>query len=120
MEGPRDAIAYYVRARAWWEVLTSSENMQIIVGILGTLITIGLVGTAWIRTRHGRTAVKNFLAQIDDIRARRKDDPVKCEEDLFELRNTVLEGVTDGRITQEGYEIIDAKIDKCLEELHRK
>lgn len=120
MEGPRDAIAYYVRARAWWEVLTSSENMQIIVGILGTLITIGLVGTAWIRTRHGRTAVKNFLAQIDDIRARRKDDPVKCEEELFELRNTVLEGVTDGRITQEGYEIIDAKIDKCLEELHRK
>jgi hypothetical protein len=120
MEGPLDAIAHYVRASAWWEVLASSESVQIILAILGTLITIGLIGTAWIRTRHGRTAVKNFLAQIDDIRVRRKDDPAKCEEELFELRNTVLEGVTDGKITQEGYGIIDAKIDKCLEELHRK
>ena len=94
--------------------------MQIILGLVGTLITVGLVGAAWIRTRHGRVTVRNFLVQIDDICARRKDDPAKCEEELFKLRNTVLEGVTDGRITQEGYEIIDAKIDKCLEGLHRK
>jgi len=120
MDGPYEATAHYVRALAWWETLFRPETLQVILGLLGTGLTVALVGTAWIRTRRGRSVVKNFLNEIDDVYSRFKTNPRKCEEELYRLRNTVLEGVTDGKITQESYEIVDKRIDKYLEELRKQ
>lgn len=119
MDRPRNAIAHYVRASAWWEILAKPENLSLVLGLVGILITVGLIGTAWIRTRKGKATVRTFSIRIDEVCAKHKDDPRKCEEELRRLRNTAFEGVTDGRITQEGYEIIQAKIDKCLKEVAR-
>jgi hypothetical protein len=120
MNGPCKATAYYVHASAWWETLFNSQNLQVILGALGTVLTVALLGTAWIRTRKRRSIIKTFLDEIDDVYLKFKTNPQICEEELYRLRNTILEGLTDGKITEENYDILDRKIDKYMEELQKK
>jgi hypothetical protein len=120
MNGPCVAIAHYVQARAWWETLLRPEIVQVILGLLGTVLTVALVGTAWIRTRKRRSIIKTFLDEIDDVYLRFKTNPQICEEELYRLRNTILEGLTDGKITEENYDILDRKIDKYMKELQEQ
>ncbi len=47
MNGPYEAIAHYVRERAWWETLFRPE-IQLILG-LAVVLTVALVGIEWIR-----------------------------------------------------------------------
>lgn len=61
--------------------------------------------------------MKNFLAEIDDVYFKFKTQRQKCEEELSRLRNTILEGVTEGKITEGNYEIIEKRIDKHMKEL---
>jgi len=120
MNGPCEATAYYVRARAWWETLLRPENLQILLGLVGIVLTVALVGTAWIRTRKRRSIIKTFLDEIDDVYSKYKTNPQICEEELYRLRNTILEGLTDGKITEEHYAILDRKIDKYMKELQEQ
>jgi hypothetical protein len=120
MDGPYEAIAHYERAQTWWELLRRPENLQIVLGLVGTVFTVALVGTAWVKTRKRRGIVKAFLNEIDDVYSKYKTNPRKCEEELYRLRNTVLEGLTDGKITEENYNIVDNKIDKYMKELKKQ
>jgi hypothetical protein len=120
MNGPCEATAYYVHALAWWETMFNSQNLQAILGALGILLTVALLGTAWIRTRKRRSITKTFLDEIDDVYLKFKTNPRTCEEELYRLRNTILEGLTDGKITEENYGILDRKIDKYMKELEDK
>jgi hypothetical protein len=36
------------------------------------------------------------------------------------LRSTILEGLTDGKITEENYNILDSRIDKYMKELQKQ
>ena len=63
--------------------------------------------------------MKTFLAEIDDVYFKFKTERQKCEAALFRLRNTILEGLTDGKITQENYDVIDKRIDKYMDELRK-
>jgi hypothetical protein len=118
MNGPINETATW-RILAWWEILFRPENVQVILGFLGVMLTVGFVGVAWVRSRKTRGIVKTFLNQIDDVYSRLKNEPQKCEEELDRLRNTILEGLTDGKINEENYNIIDKKIDKYMEELQK-
>jgi hypothetical protein len=120
MNATCEATAYYVHALSWWENLFNSQNLQVILGALGTVLTVALIGTAWIRTRKRRGITKTFLDEIDDVYSKFKTDRKTCEEELYRLRNTILEGLTDGKITEENYDILDRKIDKCMKELQEK
>ena len=120
MDRPYDITAQYVRAQAWWEILVRPDVMQAMLALLGTVLTIGLVGGTWVRSRKRRGIVKTFLAEIDDVYSRFKTDPQKCEEELYALRNTILEGMTDGKITEDNYDILDKRIDKYVTELSQK
>jgi hypothetical protein len=60
------------------------------------------------------------LDEIDDVYLKFKTNPQICEEELYRLRNTILEGLTDGKITEENYDILDRKIDKYMEDLQKK
>jgi hypothetical protein len=120
MDGAHEATAHYVRVRAWWETLFSSENLQVILGVLGTVLTVGLLGGAWVRSRKRMGVIKAFLDEIDEVYSRNKMNPRKCEEELYRLRNTILEGLTDGKITEEHYDILDKKIDKYMKELEEE
>jgi hypothetical protein len=117
MDGPYDITAQYVRAQAWWELMVRPDVMQTLVAVLGTTLTLGLVGGTWFRSRKRRNLVKAFLADADDVYSRLKAYPKNCEDELYALRNTVLEGLTDGKLTEENYEIIDKRIDKYVAEL---
>jgi len=64
--------------------------------------------------------VKTFLAEIDDVHSRSKTDPKKCEEELCRLRNTILEGLTQGKISEENYDIIDRRLDKYMSEISKE
>jgi hypothetical protein len=117
MAGPYDITAQYVRAQAWWAFLVRPDVMQTMLAALGTTLTLGLVGGTWFRSRKRRNLVKAFLTQVNDVYSKLKTDPKKCEEELYALRNTVLEGLTEGKITEENYEIVDKRIEKYVAEL---
>jgi len=120
MDRPHNATAYYRLPPAWWENLFRPEILQVIVGLVGIVLTIALVIPAWVRTRRKGGIIKTFLNEIDDVYTRFKTDPRKCEEELYRLRNTILEGLTDGKISEESYDILDKRIDKYMEELQKQ
>jgi hypothetical protein len=117
---PHEAIARYVHARAWWETLFRPDVAQAVLGLVGTVLTVALIGTAWVRSRKRRNVVKTFLNEISDVFSRFKADPPRCEEELSRLRNTILEGFTGGRISEDNYNVLDKKIDECVKELQRQ
>ncbi len=95
MDGPHEATAHYVRARAWWEPLLSVDMVNIYIGILGFVaLPFALLGIDWVRTRRKRAATKALLNKIDEVYSMFKMDPRKCEEELYTLKKTLLEGVT--------------------------
>ena len=102
------------------EYLNRTDVIQALFGILGTVLTVVLIGGTWFRSRKRRDIVKAFLAEIDDVYSRLKTDPKKCEEELYTLRNTILKGLTGGRITEDNYDILDKRIDKYVNELAGK
>ncbi len=120
MDGQYDLIAHYVPSQSWWDILANPNVMQALLAVLGTVITVSLVGGTWFRSRKRRDIVKQFLAEIDDIYLRLKRDPKKCEEELYTLRNTILEGLTGGKITEDNYDVLDKRIDKYVNELAEK
>jgi len=120
MNEPRNATAHYRLPPAWWENLFRPDILQVIVGLVGIALTVALVVPAWVRTRRKRGVIKTFLNEIDDVYTRFKTDPRKCEEELYRLRNTILEGLTDGKISEESYDILDKRIDKYMEELQKQ
>jgi hypothetical protein len=120
MEGACEAIAHYTREPSLWETLLRPDVLQVILGFTGTVLTVAFVGAAWVRTHRRKGLIKAFLNEIDDVYSRFKTDPEKCEEELYRLRNTILEGVTDGKISQENYEILDKKIDRHMEEISKQ
>jgi hypothetical protein len=117
MDAPYEVVAHYVRSQAWWAILIRPDVLQALLAILGTSITVSLIGGTWFRSRKRRDIVRTFLAEVDDVYSRLKTDPQKCEEELSRLRNTVLEGLTEGRISEENYGVIDARIDKYTREV---
>jgi len=120
MNDPSEVTAYYIRARAWWETLLRPENLQILLGLVGIVLTVALGGTAWMRARKRRSIIKTFLNEIDDVYSKHKANPRECEEELYRLRSTILEGLTDGKITEENYNILDSRIDKYMKELQKQ
>lgn len=117
MEEPSEATAYYVHALTWWETLQRPDVLQVVLGLMGTALTVGLLGTAWFRTQRRKVMIKTWLSEIDDVYLKFKQDPQRCAQELTKLRNTILKGVTDGKITQESYNIMDERIDGYMEGL---
>jgi hypothetical protein len=119
MDKAYEVLAHYVRAQAWWEILMRPDILQAMLALLGTSLTVGLLGGAWLRSRRRRNILRTFLAEIDDVYSKFSADKQKCEEELYRLRNTILEGFTEGKITEENYGIMDRRIDKYMKELAR-
>ena len=117
MNKRHETTAYYVSAPPWWETLLRPDILQVVLGLVGIVITVALVVPAWFRTRRKRGIIKTFLNEVDEVYSRFKTNPQKCEEELYRLRNTILEGLTDGKITEESYNILDKRIDKYMEEI---
>jgi len=120
MDGPCEVTAHYVRALSWWETLFSLESLNFIIALLGLVITVALLGVAWLRTRRKRVVIKALLNEIDDVYSKFKMNRLKCEEELSRLKNTILEDLTDGKITQENYDIMNERIEKHMEELRKQ
>ena len=120
MDEPCEATAHYVRELSWWEILLSLESLNLIIALLGLVITVALLGVAWIRTRKRRTVTLALLSKIDDVYSKFKMTPPKCEEELHRLRNAISKNLADGKITQECYDLMDKKIEEHLEELRKR
>jgi len=121
MEGPHEATAHYVHAPTWWEILFSADMVNIYIGLVGfVLLPFALIGIGWFMTRRKRITTKALMNKIDEVYSKSKMNPRKCEEELYRLRNTILESVTDGKITQESYDLMNKRIDEYLEELRKQ
>jgi KaiC/GvpD/RAD55 family RecA-like ATPase len=57
MTGPITETASW-RAFAWWETLFRSGMLQVILGLVGIVLTVIFVGTAWLRIRRRRAVIK--------------------------------------------------------------
>jgi hypothetical protein len=117
IDKPYEIVAHYDHAHAWWEVLVRPDVMQATLALVGTFLSVGLLGGAWLRSRRRRNTLKNFLVEVDNVYFKFKSQRQKCEEELLKLRNTILEDVTEGKITESNYEIIEKRIDKHMKEL---
>ena len=117
MNKPHNATVHYVLQPPWWETLLRPDITQVTLGLVGIALIVALVVPAWFRTRRKRGIIRTFLKEIDEVFSRFKKDPKKCEEELSKLRNTILEGLTDGKISEESYNLIDKRIDKYKKEL---
>jgi len=51
-------VSFSVTTRAWWETLFYPEMLQVILGLVGIVLTGALVGTAWVRTRKRRAIMR--------------------------------------------------------------
>jgi len=100
--------------------LFSLESLNFIIALLGLVITVALLGIAWFRARRKRVVIKALLNEIDDVYSKFKMNRLKCEEELSRLRNTILEDLTDGKITQENYDIMNERIQKYMGELRKQ
>jgi hypothetical protein len=120
IDGSHEITAHYVKESTWWDILTNPQTQQVILGLLGTVVSLAVVGGAWVKSRRKRGIIKTFLNEIDDIYSKLKNNPKKCEEELYRIRNTILEGLTEGKITEESYNILDAKLDKYMKELQKQ
>ena len=99
----------------------SVDMVNIYIGLVGFVaLPFALIGIGWFMTRRKRVATKALMNKIDEVYSKSKMSPQKCEEELHKLRNTDLESVTDGRITQEIYDLMNKKIDEYLEELRKQ
>jgi hypothetical protein len=120
MSVAHNAEAHYEHAQTWWGLLTRPDVLQALLAIVGMVVTVSLIGTAWIRNRRGRNIVKAYSDEIDEVYSSHRIEPQKCEEELRALRNTILEGLTDGKIGEETYNVLDKKIDKYMAELDKQ
>jgi hypothetical protein len=120
MDGSYEATAHYVGERAWWEILFDLDWLNFVIALVGLVAPVALVGFAWVRNRRKKAVIKALLNRIDEVYSRFKTKPRKCEEELRGLRNKITEDLTDGKITQENYDIMDKKIEKYMEELRKK
>jgi len=121
MDGPHEVAAHYVHAPTWWETLFNVDMVNIYIGLVGfVVLPFALIGIGWFMTRRKRIAAKSLMKKIDEVYSKSKMSPRKCEEELHRLKNTILEDLTDGKITQESYDIMDKKIEECLKELRKQ
>jgi hypothetical protein len=119
-DAPHEAVAHYTHVLAWWDIAFSPDNIRLIVAVLGVLITSASITTAWIKTRRRRSAMSILLDEIDTIYSKLKTNPRQCEEELRRLENTVLQRLTEGRITQSEHSVLDKEIDKHMKELQKQ
>ena len=117
IDQPYTVTAHYTRAQAWWEIIARPDVLQAALALVGTFLTVGLLGGAWLRSRKHRSTLKNILAEIDDVYLKFKTQRQTCEEELLKLRNALLERFTEGKISEGNYEIIEKRIDKYVKEL---
>lgn len=115
-----EVIAHYVHARPWWDIVFSSDNLRLIVAVLGIMITSVSIAAAWVKTRKRRSTMSILLEEIDKICMKLKANPKECAEELGKFENTLLEKLTQGRITESEHSVLDKKIEKCLNEFRKQ
>jgi hypothetical protein len=115
-----EVIAYYIHARPWLDIVFSPDNLRLIVAILGILITSVSIAAAWIKTRKRRSTTSILLEEIDGIHTRLKTNPGECVEEFRKFENTLLEKLTQGRITESEHSLLEKKIEKHVNELKKQ
>ncbi|MBI4282613.1 MAG: hypothetical protein HY672_03915 [Chloroflexi bacterium] len=84
------------------------------------------VGGAVVWLIHGRAAssqkrhLKRLLDEIDTVYTRFKMNTRRCEAELYRLKDVVVEGLKEGKVTEESYGILDKRVDSYLKEVQEK
>jgi hypothetical protein len=119
-EASNEAVAHYTHALAWWDMAFSSENLKLLIAVLGVLITSASITTAWVKTHKRRSTMGILLEEIDKIYLKLKADPKECAKELRKFEGTILERLKDGKITESEHGVLDKKIEKCMKELQEQ
>jgi hypothetical protein len=78
-------------------------------------LLIALFG--FIQLRKKREKLRNYLEEIEDIYTENESNPKKCEKELISLREEIKGAVTEGKLEEGHFLILDKKIDDHLRDL---
>lgn len=83
------------------------DNFWDIAGITGTILA-SLIGAVLVRRR--RTALRDYLEEIDRIVEEHEGDPSGRQAALLELRGEAKDDLVDGRLTEQQYVVVKDRI----------
>lgn len=103
------------------DITWSIELIAVIISLVG--FAVGGVG--WIvRTRGARKRKKilftKLMEDVDDVYLRFKMNAVRCQTELYRLREQVLDEFKQGLIDEEKYNILNKRVDDYLKEVEEK
>ena len=94
-----------------WDIL------QVVLGILGIVVSIVFVVVAFFSSRRKRGQLKNLLNEIDEAFFQFKRNSRRCEAELYRLKDIVLEQYKSGTINEGSYVILNERIDDYIAKL---
>jgi KaiC/GvpD/RAD55 family RecA-like ATPase len=115
IDGPYEAVAYYVPAPTSWDVLLRPENLQIILLTGGTL-SVSIVGAVLIRTRRRKDRVKPIAHPV--IKGPTVTLPGRTATGYADLDSLLLGGIPETyavTLTSSSCDEADLLIKKFLE-----
>lgn len=93
------------------------ESFWDIAGIAGTALA-SVVGAVLVRRR--RSALKDYLQEIEEINQAHEDDPSGRQSALRELRDRAKDELVDGRLTENQYVVVKERIGEELAEARQE
>ncbi len=91
--------------------------LEVIIGAVALVVSVIIVGAAWLNSRRKRDQIKELIDQIDDAFFTFKRNSRRCEAELYRLKDIVLEQYKNGTINEANYTILNERIDDYLSKL---
>lgn len=98
---------------SFWTQPFGVENFWDITGIAGT-IAASVFGAVLVRRR--RTALKDYLEEIEEIEEAYADDPSGRQAALKDLRSRANDDLVDGRLTENQYVVVKDRVAEEISE----
>jgi len=83
------------------------------------VVTVIIVGVAWLSSRRKRDHIKELIDQIDEAFFHFQRNSRRCEAELYRLKDIVLEQYKNGTINEANYTILNERIDDYLNKLSK-
>ncbi len=90
------------------------QLLALIVSVIGVILAVSGFSLA---NKKKRKYLKKYLHEIDDVYSSFKWKSRRCEVELYRLQDQVEEHLKNGKIDENTYHLLEARIQKYLDEM---
>jgi hypothetical protein len=90
------------------------QMLALIVSVIGVILAVSGFSLA---NKKKRKYLKKYLHEIDNVYSSFKWKSRRCEVELYRLQDQVEEHLKDGKIDENTYHLLEARIQKYLDEM---